>query len=59
MIGLAAANRFIFTRDLAGGSGESATRLRGSIALETALGLAAVLAAGQLGITPPAIHIQP
>lgn len=60
MIGLATANRFIFTPDLAGGSPKNATGwLRGSIALETALGLAAVLAAGQLAITSPAIHVPP
>jgi len=40
-------------------NGGSSTGLRLSIALETVIGLALVLAAGTLASTPPALHTQP
>lgn len=60
MMTLAAANRLVFTRGLTGHSGLGAAKwLRRNIASETVLGLAAVVAAGQLANMRPAIHLMP
>jgi putative copper export protein/mono/diheme cytochrome c family protein len=60
LLGFAARNRFRFTPALAGLSPEAAKLgLRHSIAFETAVGLAVVLAAGLLTNLPPAMHEQP
>lgn len=60
MLVLAAANRFLFSPDLATAHAATiARRLRLSIVAETALGLAVVMAAGMLATTPPGLHFQP
>jgi putative copper resistance protein D len=60
LLGLAAANRFRYAPALRGRTGADARRwLRRSIAVETAVGLAAVFAASLLADLPPAFHQQP
>ena len=60
LVGFGAANRWRFTPALRGGrQRDAAARLRLSIAAETAVGLAVVLAAGFLTSLPPAMHLQP
>jgi putative copper resistance protein D len=60
LLALAAANRFRHAPALHGPVGADAKRgLQRSIAVETAVGLAAVLAASLLADLPPALHQQP
>jgi len=60
LLALAAANRFRYAPAMHGPVGADAKRrLRRSIAVETAVGLAAVLAASLLADLPPALHQQP
>jgi putative copper export protein/mono/diheme cytochrome c family protein len=60
LLALAAANRLRHTPALGGPGGEAARRrLRRSIAAETIIGLAVVLAAALLADLPPALHEQP
>ena len=59
LLALACANRFVFTERLeAGDPGRAQRRLIASIAVETALGLAVVIAAGRLASLAPSIHEQ-
>ncbi len=60
LLALAAANRFRYVPALRGpASADAKRRLRRSIAVETAVGLAAVFAASLLADLPPALHQQP
>jgi putative copper export protein/mono/diheme cytochrome c family protein len=59
LLGLAAANRFRFAPRLSGAAADGARPLRVSVAIEAMLGLAIVLAAGMLSISPPGRHEQP
>ena len=60
LLALAAANRFRYAPAMRGPAGADAKRgLRRSIAVETAVGLAAVFAASLLASLPPALHQQP
>jgi putative copper resistance protein D len=60
LLALAAANRFRYAPAMHGPVGADAKRgLRRSIAVETAFGLVAVLAAALLADLPPALHQQP
>jgi mono/diheme cytochrome c family protein len=60
LLGLAALNRLALTDRLTGSDPGAARRhLRLSVAVETALGAAVVLAAGILGSLAPAVHEQP
>jgi len=60
LLGLAGSNRFRLTPALGSASGALAKRrLCQSIALETAVGLLVVLAAGVLTNLAPAMHVQP
>ncbi len=60
LLGLAAWHRWRLTPALSGGAAEMARRrMRRGIAVEIALGLLLVLAAGTLASLPPAIHMQP
>jgi putative copper export protein/mono/diheme cytochrome c family protein len=61
LLGLAAANRYLFTANLLAGHTPAATlrRLRLSVATEAVLGLLVVLAAGLLASLAPGIHEQP
>ena len=60
MLGFAAANRFVFTPALGGPRGPTAAgRMRLSVLLEAAAGLAIVFLAGMLVMTPPAAHGGP
>lgn len=58
LLGLAAANRLVFTERL-GTASSARARLIASVATETALGLLVVLAAGRLASLAPGIHEQP
>jgi len=60
LLAFAAANRFRYAPAMQGAGGADAKRgLRRSIAIETAVGLAAVFAASLLADLPPAFHQQP
>jgi len=60
LLALAAANRFRYAPAMHGPAGADARRgLRRSIAVETAVGLTAVLAASLLADLPPALHQEP
>jgi putative copper export protein/mono/diheme cytochrome c family protein len=60
LLGLAALNRFRFVPALAGGVRQAGRRpLLRSIAIESAIGLVAIMAAGLLLTLPPAMHVQP
>jgi len=60
LLGLAMANRFVLTERLASASPQPARRwLIASVATETVLGMAVVLAAGRLASLAPSIHEQP
>jgi putative copper resistance protein D len=60
LLALAAANRFRYVPAMGGAAGADTRRgLRRSIAVETAVGLAAVFAASLLANLPPALHQQP
>ena len=60
LLAFAAANRFRYAPAMHGSGGADAKRgLRRSIAVETAVGLAAVFAASLLADLPPAFHQQP
>jgi len=60
LLALAASNRFRYAPAMRGPAGADARRgLRRSIAVETAVGLAAVFAASLLADLPPALHQQP
>jgi putative copper export protein/mono/diheme cytochrome c family protein len=60
LLAFAAANRFRYAPAMRGPAGADAKGgLRRSIALETAVGLLAVLAASLLADLPPAVHQQP
>jgi len=60
LLALAAVNRFRYAPAMRGPAGADARRgLRRSVAAETAVGLAAVLAASLLADLPPAQHQQP
>jgi putative copper export protein/mono/diheme cytochrome c family protein len=59
MLGLAARNRFVLTQALADGRGKDVqARLRRSVLIEAALGLAIVLSAGMLASSSPGTHEQ-
>ena len=58
LLGLATANRFVFTERLGEGA-RASRRLLASIAIETMLGLLVALAAGRLASLAPSIHEQP
>ncbi len=60
LLGIAALNRFRYAPALAGSQGPNTPGpLKRSIAIETGVGLAAVMAAGVLLTQPPAMHVQP
>jgi len=60
LLALAIANRFRYAPAMRGpASADAKRRLRRSIAVETAVGLIAVLAASLLANLPPAVHQQP
>jgi putative copper export protein/mono/diheme cytochrome c family protein len=60
LLGLAALNRFRFAPALVGGMQQTGRRpLLRSLAIESAIGLVAIMAAGLLLSLPPAMHVQP
>jgi putative copper export protein/mono/diheme cytochrome c family protein len=59
MLGLAAANRWRWTPALAAGAAGARRGLAISVAIEAALGIAVLFAAGELATIPPGIHASP
>jgi putative copper export protein len=59
MLGLAAANRLAWTPRLAADRGGALRGMTASIAIEAALGLAALCAGASLATEPPAVHVAP